>query len=100
MVAQGMRRLVINHALRSSERIAGMFLYVRKLTNAGEYMPSSEYHRKQADTLTILANSTRDRSTMLQLLKKAKDHLALAEEAKELRGCSERSAPGAVQIAE
>jgi hypothetical protein len=44
-------------------------------------MPSSAYHRKQADTLTLLANSTRDRTTARALMRMAAEHVRLAEKA-------------------
>ena len=42
---------------------------------------SPEYYRKEADTLSLLANSTCDRATCLVLLSMADDHLRLAEAA-------------------
>jgi hypothetical protein len=38
-------------------------------------MPSSAYHRKQADTLTLLANSTRDRTAARALMRMAAEHV-------------------------
>jgi hypothetical protein len=42
---------------------------------------TAEYHHRQARTLILLANSTRDPQTATQLLKLAAEHTALASEA-------------------
>ena len=42
-------------------------------------MATAEYHRRQAQTLVRLANSTRDPDTATQLMKLAAEHTAMAD---------------------
>jgi hypothetical protein len=42
-------------------------------------MATAEYHRRQANTLILLANSTLDPRTATQLMKLAAEHTAMAE---------------------
>jgi hypothetical protein len=42
-------------------------------------MATAEYHRRQAQTLVLLANSTRDPDTAAQLMKLAAEHTAIAD---------------------
>jgi hypothetical protein len=76
----------VRTAAQPGNYLASQAFCVRNQTSGWGTMATVNYHRRQAETLIRLANSTSDPETAAALTRLAADHARLADEADKPKG--------------